>query len=193
LVAATSALHRAGVASTLGVKRLPSSCSPRHWSIGDQYYNLVGSKCSFPLYSASDSEGCNIFEFRATHAIIRRVRWAVESTVNECPFSVFSESEARRSKGMKMQHDPCEIARASYLAYANKDRAAIDKLSPMLSISLARSITTSTGRLIFARCCQLVRQSPSSTSSTLCQTAIASSSPTKAEARAATASATAKS
>jgi ketosteroid isomerase-like protein len=27
-----------------------------------------------------------------------------------------------------MQHDPCEVARASYLAYVNKDRAAIDKL-----------------------------------------------------------------
>jgi ketosteroid isomerase-like protein len=29
---------------------------------------------------------------------------------------------------MKMQYDPCEAARASYLAYVNKDRAAIDKL-----------------------------------------------------------------
>jgi len=34
----------------------------------------------------------------------------------------------RRSKGMKMPHDPPEVALARYLAYVKKDQAAIDKL-----------------------------------------------------------------
>jgi hypothetical protein len=34
----------------------------------------------------------------------------------------------RRSKGMKMPHDPPEVALARYLAYVKKDHAAIDKL-----------------------------------------------------------------
>jgi len=47
-----------------------------------------------------------------------------------------------------MQQDPVEIARASYRAYVDKDRSAIETLIQTIFISLAHSITASIGRPI---------------------------------------------
>jgi hypothetical protein len=103
---------------------------------------------------------------------------------------------------MKMQYDPCEVARASYLAYVNKDRAAIDKLIAddfHFTSPIDNHIDRATyfARLMWNRppeidfdTGQTARRSRGSTSFILCRMAILCSLPTRAEARAGSASAT---
>ena len=92
-----------------------------------------------------------------------------------------------------MKHNPGAIARASYRAYVDKDRAAIEALIAEdfhFTSPLDNRIDRAT---YFARCSPNSTMLAGSTSSTLCLMAISCSSPTRVAARAASASATAKS